>query len=338
MSLIDDLRTGQSIADTQTPIAGAHLLPDGQRQNDTQPARAVGDLSRTGQAATDTHTPSAGAHLLPDGQGHDDNQPIDAVGDTSPTIRATNAAPMPSERSSLGWLELRTWAELFEDAQAARIAGENRARATGVPEVYAAYLATLARVEHECELALWATYRRVVPAPIKQWQKDTPGIGLHLLARLLGHLGHPAIATPHHWEGTGAKRKLVADEPYERTVSQLWQFCGHGDPSRRIHKGMTAAELAAVGNPKLKMIVHLNAEATMKCVGTDRSRRSPFRDVYDIRRMVTADRVHAAPCVRCGPKGKPALEGSPWSLAHQNADALRIVGKEILRDLWKVSQ
>jgi len=76
----------------------------------------------------------------------------------------------------------------------------------------------------------------------------------------------------------------------------------------------------------------------MICVGTDRSRRSPFRDVYDIRRMVTADRVHAAPCVRCGPKGKPALEGSPWSLAHQNADALRIVGKEILRDLWKVSQ
>jgi hypothetical protein len=245
---------------------------------------------------------------------------------------------MPSEDSSLGWLELRTWAELFEDAQAARMAAKSRALATGVPEVYAAYVATLVRAEHECELALWATYRRVVPKSIVQWQKDTPGIGQHLLARLLGHLGDPAIATPHHWEGTGAKRKLVADEPYERTVSQLWQFCGHGDPNRRIHKGMTAAELAAVGNPKLKMIVHLNAEATMICVGSDRSRRSPFRDVYDIRRMVTADRVHAAPCVRCGPKGKPALEGSPWSLAHQNADALRIVGKEILRDLWKVSQ
>ena len=240
--------------------------------------------------------------------------------------------------TSLGWLELRTWAELFEDAQAARISGENRARATGVPEVYAAHIATLARMEHECELALWATYRRVVPASIKQWQKDTPGIGLHLLARLLGHLGDPAVATPHHWEGTGKKRKLVADEPYRRTVSQLWQLCGHGDPGRRIRKGMTAGELAAVGNPTLKMIVHLNAEATMKCVGSDRSRRSPFRDVYDARRLVTVDRVHAAPCVRCGPKGHPAPEGSPWSLAHQNADALRIVGKEILRDLWKVSQ
>ena len=338
MSLDHDLRTGHTGPDTHCRHAGAHLLPDGQHPNDTQDGSAVGDLSRTGQVPNDTQAWPAGAHLLPDGHGRHDAQCWSAVGDPSPTIRATNAAPMPSEDSSLGWLELRTWAELFEDAQAARMAAKSRALATGVPEVYAAYVATLVRAEHECELALWATYRRVVPKSIVQWQKDTPGIGQHLLARLLGHLGDPAIATPHHWEGTGAKRKLVADEPYERTVSQLWQFCGHGDPNRRIHKGMTAAELAAVGNPKLKMIVHLNAEATMICVGSDRSRRSPFRDVYDIRRMVTADRVHAAPCVRCGPKGKPALEGSPWSLAHQNADALRIVGKEILRDLWKVSQ
>lgn len=79
---------------------------------------------------------------------------------------------------------------------------------------------------------------------------------------------------------------------------------------------------------------HLLAEASMKCVGSDTRRRSPLRDVYDARRLTTIDRVHATPCVRCGPASKPAPEGSPWSLAHQHADALRIVGKELLRDLW----
>jgi hypothetical protein len=338
MSLIDDLRTGHMIRDAQSCHAGAHLLSDGHLACDTQSSAAVGDPSRTGHARYDTQVIAAGAHLLPDGHSEAATQWQTAVGDPSPTIRATTIGSILIDGPSLGWLELRTWAELFEDAQAARVSGDNRARATGVPEVYAAHIAALARMEHECKLALRATFRRVVPEPIKQWQKDTPGIGLHFLARLLGHLGDPAVATPHHWEGTGDKRKLVADEPYRRTLSQLWQLCGHGDPSRRIRKGMTAAELAAVGNPTLKMVVHLNAKATMMCIGSDRSRRSPFRDVYDARRLVTADRVHAAPCVRCGPKGHPAPEGSPWSLAHQNADALRVVGKEILRDLWKVSQ
>jgi hypothetical protein len=204
--------------------------------------------------------------------------------------------------------------------------------------MFAKHIEAMERTEHECSLMLARCYRRVVPAAIRQWQQDTPGIGEALLARLLGHLGHPVLAMPHHWQGKGTDRQLVADVPCERTVSQLWQYCGHGDPARRIAKGMSAEDLAAIGSPRLKMLVHLNAEACMKCVGTTRSRRSPYRDVYEARRLVTADRVHAAPCVRCGPSGRPAAEGSPWSAAHQHADALRIVGKEILRDLWRVSR
>ena len=65
---------------------------------------------------------------------------------------------------------------------------------------------------------------------------------------------------------------------------------------------------------------------------------SRWRDVYDARRAVTTERLHAAPCVRCGPSGKSASTGSPWSLGHQHADALRIVSKEILKDLWRAAR
>jgi len=60
----------------------------------------------------------------------------------------------------------------------------------------------------------------------------------------------------------------------------------------------------------------------------------PYRKIYEERRRVTLDRVHAEPCVRCGPSGKPAQSASPWSDAHRHADGLRLVGKAILKDLW----
>lgn len=35
--------------------------------------------------------------------------------------------------------------------------------------------------------------------------------------------------------------------------------------------------------------------------------------------------------------GKPAQPGTPWNPGHQHAHALRVTGKEILRDLWSIS-
>jgi Zn ribbon nucleic-acid-binding protein len=229
------------------------------------------------------------------------------------------------------WLELRIWAEQFEDAQKARIAATNRAERGGVdPVIYSDYLDSLAQAEHVCKLHLAKCYRRVVPAPIREWQKSTLGLGQHSIARLLGNLGHPVHAIPHHWEGTGSARTLVSDPPYARTLHQLWQFCGHGAPGAR-RRGMSADEIGQLGNPKLKTLVHLNAESCMKTL------TSPYRAVYDRVRDQSEDKVHSVECVRCGPSGKPAQVGSPWSKAHQHAHALRIVGKELLRDLWIVS-
>jgi hypothetical protein len=66
--------------------------------------------------------------------------------------------------------------------------------------------------------------------------------------------------------------------------------------------------------------------------------RSPYRAVYDDGRKKYEDALHPAPCKRCGPSGKPAETGSPLSAGHQHARAMRLVMKEILKDLWRESK
>ena len=242
--------------------------------------------------------------------------------------------------------ELRHLAEVFFDAQEARKAMESKIRSAGDPLFFSAAIAHYRAVEEEMSKALKKCMRRPTFAAILKWQKQEAGIGEHLLARLLGATGNPRLKTPKHWEGRGhGDRILVADDPSPRTVGQLWSYCGHGDPTRVLHKGMTAEEVLQVGNKRTKAIVWNIAESCLKAgvrkseADTDvRIGISHYGDVYLKRRKDTAERVHATDCVRCGPAGKPALIGSPWSKAHQHADALRIVGKEVLRDLWLAAE
>lgn len=363
----NDLPVDQGRNDTQSGIADGHPLTTDHIEPDLQmesvggqplasqsiyeaqectagePSDPTIDIPRPGEQASD--------HSLPAGQTTcgSDSQWRDASGHPLSDDHATNEEAMPTMYASDGWLELRVWAEMFNDSQLARIAATNRAERGGVdPTPYQPYTDALVVAEHACALGMRRCYRRVVPPELVAWQKANGGIGEHLVARLLGHLGHPRHATPHHWEGTGTNRALYADERYERTLAQLWQYCGHGDPTRRVRKGMTADELAGLGKPDLKMIVHLIADRAVLEPGRSvdlllAGEQHPgyaqrrYRQVYERRRLVTADRLHATECVRCGPSGKPAAVLTPWSKAHQQADALRIVGKEILRDLWTVA-
>lgn len=237
----------------------------------------------------------------------------------------------PSEKPSL-YQELRIWSEMYQDAMQVRIAATNRAERSptdkDVPR-YAIHIKLLTETEHECALELVRTYRKTVPASVRAWQKESPGIGEHLLARLLGIIGNPVLAQPYHWEGVGKdNRRLVADEPYRRSISQLWSYCGVGDPERKRRKGQTVEEAMAAGIPLAKSVLYLLAQACVKV------NKGVYREHYDAARLRYADRVHAKECPPCGPKGKPAKVGTPWSPGHQHAAALRKVGKEILRDLW----
>lgn len=247
------------------------------------------------------------------------------ISSISETIELTNPKVVPSP-----YQELRIWAEMLKDAMQARMAAVNRSERGGVhPDLYANHIKTLEATEHDCSLLLVRTYRKTVSPRVRAWQVESPGIGEHLLARLLGVIGDPCHATPYHWQGSGREnRVLVADEPFERSISQLWSYCGVGDATRRRKKGQTVEEAMACGIPMAKSILFLLAQACVKV------NRGVYREVYDKARLQYADRLHKADCPPCGPKGKPAKPGSPWSLGHQHAAALRKVSKEILRDMW----
>lgn len=227
--------------------------------------------------------------------------------------------------------------ELVRIASGNRIGAAERAAGDALPHLRVIHQ-HLEDVEHQATLLLQRAWRQ---HPLAPWAKSIPGCGEKLIARLIGEVGDPYTATPMRMEGTGLERTAIPDgEPYERLVSQLWSYCGVGDPARsRIPRNATQEELMARGKPLAKKYLHLLSESFVKLNGEPDSKgrpraRSPYRDVYDGRRLETVERVHAEACAPCGPAGLPAAVGSPWSKKHQHMDAYRIVSKRFLLDLW----
>lgn len=299
-----------------------------------------------GQGTRDPHSPPALSGTDPAQGCHDTQRAHGEGGEDGP--RATE---LPATKAvALADPFLAFAADIVDDAEANRIANENRLRtltghdfdpapdgadvcqfcghgkkteAHNVGElgfglsvdhpdvaVLSSLVAALADVEHRAVLNL---RRKMRKHPLGPWVKAQKGIGEKQAARLLAVLGDP------FWHSA---------EGRPRALSELWSYAGHGDARRRPRKGMTQAELFACGSPVAKMRLHLIAAACLKAQG-------PFADVYYARKEATEGRVHAVECRRCGPSGKPALPGSLWSDGHRHADALRIVGKEVLRGLWE---
>lgn len=230
--------------------------------------------------------------------------------------QSSTAAPAPS------WRKLRVAAEIFNDYQQFRIAATNRAERGHVPaEEFADLLDGLKVQERELAKVLRGHYRAAVPESVRRFQANALGLGEHTFARLLGMLGDPRIAHPWHWEldddGKRVGTDPIADAPFQRSVSQLWSYCGLGDARRKRRSGMTATEAAACGSPRLRSLMFVIAEGCVKQM------RSPYRFVYDRGRADYASRVDE--------------KGEPWSAARQHAAAMRLVAKEILRDLWTVA-
>lgn len=168
----------------------------------------------------------------------------------------------------------------------------------------------------------------------------------------------------------GVGRHLVDDEPHPRSIGQLWQYCGHGAPKNRDVKG-NAAALMANGRPDAKKLVWMMASAQVK---TNAKGGSGYRHVYDAVKAKYSEKVHSVPCtggysgslyVKCKthlltpddvvaqfqneleddaamaefldskkPRKGYAEAGDPYQPSHIHAIALRLTGKEILRDLW----
>jgi hypothetical protein len=282
---------------------------------------------------------------IPPGSAGEQGQPV--------TLRAI------SKPHSLADPTLALAADVVDDLERTRIANENRlrqltrdepdedgeVRGFGLTEDHpdVARLANivdgLARIEHEATLNLQRAMRR---HPLGPWVKAQKGVGEKQAARLLAAIGDP------HWN-------YLHDRP--RTVSELWAYCGlHtlpvGQPKSDDYG--TSADGATAGGDQLLVddqSKHVAARrkkgqranwstaAKMRAWNIAGSMlKAGNRETYDKRKAATEGRAHATECVRCGPSGKPAQPGSPWSDAHRHADALRIVSKELLKQLWRAAR
>lgn len=256
-------------------------------------------------------------------------------------------------------------ADVLDDLERTRIANENRLRqltrteadsdgeergfglTLDQPQVAALadVVEALGKLEHQATLNLQRAVRK---HPLGPWVKATVGVGEKQGARLLAAIGDPYWNTLHN---------------RPRLVSELWAYCGlhvllaaqdpsgthtirgggakQGDPGHRPCDAQSSpvgvAPTRARGqranwSTVAKTRAYLIAESCIK------QARSPYRTVYDEGRKKYTDAIHHAPCKRCGPSGKPADTGTPLSAGHQHARAMRLVMKEILRDLWTESK
>lgn len=222
----------------------------------------------------------------------------------------------------------------------------------------------LGKLEHQSTLNLQRAVRK---HPLGPWVKATVGVGEKQGARLLAAIGDPYWNTLHDrprlvselWAYCGLHVLPAAHStsathgshggggqthPSQTSRDAHSVIAGvtkQGDPGhRRSGDHTTLAGVAptrargqrANWSTTAKTRAYLVAESCIK------QARSPYRAVYDDGRKKYADAVHATPCRRCGPSGKPADAGTPLSAGHQHARAMRLVMKEILRDLWTESK
>lgn len=193
--------------------------------------------------------------------------------------------------------------------------------------------------------------------PLGRFQKSVDGLGAKQLGRLLGIIGDP------YMRGARVLDDGTPFPPAPRTRGQLRALCGHGDPERKPFKGMTQEDAKALGRRDAKTRLRLIAERLMvsgldKRHGCGRAEGdpyathstececSPYRLLYDEARKEYAKRVHEEQCQNrkprwqkpngCGTFEHPewGAPGTPWRDGHALAAALRLVGKQLLDDLY----
>lgn len=230
-------------------------------------------------------------------------------------------------------------ADMVDDLEEVRKAADNRLRALTTdhgltphnPDVQrlAALAEEVAGIEKRAVKNLQLAMRA---HPLGDWQRSRKYVGEKQLARLLGAIRDPCWNDPY-------------DRP--RRLRELYAYCGmhvtDSDTSAQRSldghgfNGAGVAPKRARGqksnwNDTARMRLWNLASKQVMGVGAH------YRPLYDQSRAKYAEALHAAPCVRCGPKGKPAPPGTPLADGHKHARAVRIVAKAILRDLWEESR
>lgn len=329
--------------------AAALNFPDTLGRHDSHTSPGVGD-----QATEPAHVPP-GSQATSGGFGT--KQPTPPIGDTESQSRTggvgLNEPPPPNHDAEshmpvggggpiLRDPTLALAADVVDDLERVKIANQNRLRTLTAQDEYghgmsiehpdvkrlAALVKALEDAEHQATLNLARVMRH---HPLGEWVKASKGVGEKQAARLLAAIGDP------YWND-------LHNRP--RRLRELYAFCGMNVVGTSAHDanesqgkiGAGAAPTKQRGervtwNPDARMRLWLIAS---KCVMVGHG--GPYRTIYDEGRLKYADALHAEECKRCGPKGKPAQPGSPLSASHQHARAVRLIAKQILRDLWTAAK
>ena len=229
-----------------------------------------------------------------------------------------DAIPNPPSRAALIDPSIYLLAQFLDDIEGLRKAQDNRKRilTTDDPDsdgemrgfgldATHPVVATIAKLSEGIDAVelqtILALNRAMRANPLASWQKAQKGVGEKQFARLLAATGDPYIN---------------ANTGQPRTVSQLWAYCGYhtlatddGQVAAKRRKGQVSNWSTAA-----KTRAYLIATSCIKQMGGE------YRAVYDARRAHTA------------------TSHEDWTDGHSHNDALRIVAKVILRDMWRAAR
>ena len=235
---------------------------------------------------------------------------LEGAGGSNLDQTTTRSVAIPIMRSSLSDPTLNTLATQFSDTEQIRIATANRLR-----------ILTLDEADKDGVMRGWQLTEnhdsvKALRAQLEAFEKLEKEMEKALAKQLKTHPLHPWIKSQI---GLGDKQMArllgVIRDPYwnelhqrPRTVSELWAYSGlhviHGQGAKR-RKGQQSNWSA-----EAKSRIYLIAVSCVK------QSKSPYRAVYDDRRAHTA------------------ITHPDWTDGHSHNDALRIMGKEILKQLW----
>lgn len=329
--------------------AAAPRFPDTLGRHDSQTSPGVGDqATEPAQKVNDSHRLFGGfgtKQPTPPNAATESQRSFGGVGPNvppPPNHDAESHMPVGGGGPILRDPTLALAADVVDDLERVKIANQNRLRTLTAQDEHghgmsiehpdvkrlAALVKALEDAEYQATLNLARVMRH---HPLGEWVKASKGVGEKQAARLLAAIGDP------YWNDLHGR---------PRRLRELYAFCGMNVVGTSAHcgdenHGTTGAGAAptkqrgerVTWNPDARMRLWLIAS---KCVMVGHG--GPYRTIYDEGRLKYADALHAEECKRCGPKGQPAQPGTPLSASHQHARAVRLIAKQILRDLWTAAK
>lgn len=308
--------------------------------SDTQLDRACAPTLDSTQPAHDTQLESgAVTNLAGNHKEHDTQFPIvsgSAVEGTDETMNSTTPRPHASRLAyPIDDPMLFTLAQTLQDYETLRIAEEHRLRIFSTPsdvpdedgvcrgfgyaedsnevQVVKGLIDPLKDLEHRTVLSL---QKRMRVNPIWPYFKDVKGVGEKTLARLMACIGDPYL-------------RPLDDGSYEpRTVSQLWAYCGmHTMPNKdgEIIAAKRMKGVQANWNTEAKTRLFLLSQNLLR-QGIRKDKDGNQYAVTEYGQLYLDRRAHTA------------VTHPEWNPGHGLNDALRIMGKELLKQLWRAAR